>query len=141
MGFFDKLRGGSTSDLSPRAAMLLACISMVGADGDIDDDEIAIINRIDGKQVTPAWDQAVRVWKQVGNPRDCVALTTPHLDEPQRRFTLANLVDIAMADGVLGGAEKSLLQAYLDAFGLDEAFVNGVAEFVSVKNDRSAFQS
>lgn len=141
MSFFDKLRGVSASDLSPRAAMLLACISMVGADGDIDDDEIAIINRIDGKQVTPAWDQAVRVWKQIGNPRDCVALTAPKLDEAQRRFTLANLVDIAMADGVLGGAEQQLLEGYLDAFGLDEAFVNAVAEAVSVKNDRSPFLS
>lgn len=141
MSFFNKLRGASASDLSPRAAMLLACISMVGADGDIDDDEIAIINRIDGKTVTPAWDQAVRVWKQVGNPRDCVALTVPHLDDAQRRFTLANLVDIAMADGVLGGLEQALLQGYLDAFGLDEGFVNGLAEFVSVKNDRSPFQS
>jgi uncharacterized tellurite resistance protein B-like protein len=139
MSFFDKLRGASTSDMTPRAAMLLACISMVGADGDIDDDEIAIINRIDGKQVTPAWDQAVRVWKQVSNPRDCVALTAPKLDEAQRRFTLANLVDIAMADGVLGGAEQQLLQDYLQAFGLDDGFVNSLAEFVSIKNDRSPF--
>ncbi len=139
MSFFDKLRGASASDLSPRAAMLLACISMVGADGDIDDDEIAIINRIDGKQVTPAWDQAVKVWKQVGHPRDCIALTTPRLDAAQRRFTLSNLVDIAMADGVLGGAEEQLLQGYLEAFGLDEGFVNSVAEVVSVKNDRSPF--
>ena len=139
MSFFDKLRGASATDLSPRAAMLLACISMVGADGDIDDDEIAIINRIDGKQVTPAWDQAVRAWKQVDHSGDCIALTAPKLDEAQRRFTLANLVDIAMADGVLGGAEERLLQGYLEAFGLDDAFVNGVAEIVSIKNDRSPF--
>lgn len=50
-----------------------------------------------------------------------------------------NLVDIAMADGVLGGAEEQLLQGYLEAFGLDEGFVNSVAEVVSVKNDRSPF--
>lgn len=141
MSFFDKLRGASANDLSPRAAMLLACISMVGADGDIDDDEIAIINRIDGKQVTPAWDQAVRAWRGIGNPMDCIAMTASRLDDAQRRFTLANLVDIAMADGVLGGAEQQLLQGYLEAFGLDDAFVDAVADVVSVKNDRSPFQS
>jgi uncharacterized tellurite resistance protein B-like protein len=139
MGFFDKLKGNAGAGLSPRAAMLLACISMVGADGDIDDDEIAIINRIDGNTTTPAWDHAVRVWKQMGNPLDCVPIVSPLLDDAQRRFTLANLVDIAMADGLLAGAEKRLLEAYLEAFALPESFVDGVAEVIAVKNDRSPF--
>lgn len=139
MSFFDKLRGASETALTPRAAMLLACISMVGADGDIEDDEIAIINRIDGKQVTPAWDQAVRAWKQVAHPQDCIAMVAPMLDEAQRRFTLANLVDIAMADGTLAGAEQRLLEGYLAAFDLDAGFVDALAGIIAIKNDRSPF--
>ena len=139
MSFFDRLRGGATGDLTPRAAMLLACISMVGADGHIDDDEVAIIYRIDGDQRTPAWDQALRAWQQAARPLDCIAIVAPKLDTAQRRFTLANMVDIAMADGFLEGAEKQLLEGYLEAFGLDDAFVNALAEIISVKNDRSPF--
>ena len=141
MSIFDKLRGSSASNLTPRSAMLLACISMIGVDGHVDDDEIEIIHRIDGRQNTTAWEQAVRAWRQVRDARDCVALTAPLLDEAQRRFTLANLVDIAMADGVLAGAEEQLLSAYLEAFELTEAFVDAVAEAISSKNDRSVFSN
>ena len=49
MGLFDNLRGQQEIALTPRSAMLLACISMVAADGAIDDDEISVIQRIDGR--------------------------------------------------------------------------------------------
>ena len=140
MGFFDKLRGSSNTDLSPRAAMLLACISMIAADGSIDDDEISIVYRIDGEGETAAFDKAIRAWKTVSSPTECIALVVPHLDEQQQRFTLANLVDIAMADGVLAGREKALLERYLQAFDLEASFVEAVADVISVKNDRSPFK-
>ncbi len=139
MGLFDKLRGNAEIELSPRAAMLLACISMVGADGHIDDDEVAIIYRIDGEQRTPAWDRALQAWRQVSHPADCVAMVAPSLDAAQRRFTLANLVDIAMADGFLEGQEKALLEMYLAAFEIDGAFVEAVGDVIGTKNDRSPF--
>lgn len=139
MGLFDKLRGNVETQLSPRAAMLLACISMVGADGHIDDDEIAIIYRIDGDQRTAAWDQALRVWDQIRKPADCVDLVAPSLDTEQRRFTLANLVDIAMADGFLEGQEKILLEMYLATFELEESFVESVGKVIGTKNNRNMF--
>jgi uncharacterized tellurite resistance protein B-like protein len=139
MSFFDKLRGSSASDLSPRAAMVLACMTMIAADGHVDDDEMAILHRINDGDNTGSFDQALRVWKQIGRSFDCIPVVAPKLDEAQRRFTLANLVDIAMADGILGGAEEQLLGGYLEAFGLDDMFVNGVAEVISIKNDRSPF--
>lgn len=137
MGLFDKLRGNSELELSPRAATLLACISMVGADGHIDDEEISIIYRIDGEQRTPAWDQASRAWRQVDRPADCVTQVAPRLDTAQRHFTLANLVDIAMADGFLECQEQALLQTYLTAFKLDAAFVEAVGDVIGT--NRSPF--
>lgn len=140
MGLFDSLKGQREVVLSPRAAMLLACISMVAADGVIDDEEMDIIQRIDGKQVTPDWNQAVQAWKRLRGPRDCVDLVVPRLDEVQKMFTMANLVDIAMADGVLAGSEQALLEEYVGAFGLDEEFVMKVVEVIGVKNDRGPFE-
>lgn len=139
MGLFDKLRGSTEINLCPRSAMLLACISMVGADGPIDDDEIAIIYRIDGEQRTRAWDQALDAWRRMRSPADCVELIAARLDSEQRRFTLANLFDIAMADGFLEGAEQALLEMYLDAFGVDPAFVDALCDVIGTKNDRSRF--
>ena len=104
MGLFDALRGQREVVLTPRAAMLLACISMVSADGDIGDDEIAVIRRIDGSASNSDWQKALEAWKRVSGPNECVNLTAPHLNADQRRFTGANLIDIAMADGLLAGA-------------------------------------
>lgn len=140
MGLFDKLRGNSEIELSPRAAMLLACISMVGANGHIGDDEVSIIYRVDGEERTPAWDHALLTWRQVNRPTDCVNLVAPRLDDAHRRFTLANLVDIAMADGFLEGQEQSLLEMYLAAFELDNSFVAAVVEVICTKNNRSQFE-
>jgi uncharacterized tellurite resistance protein B-like protein len=139
MGLFDKLRGNAEINLSPRGAMLLACISMVGADGHIDEDEAAITYRIDGEQHTRAWYQALDAWRRVSTAADCVELVAARLDTEQRRFTLANLVDIAMADGFLEGTEKALLEICVEAFGTDPLFVDAVCEVIGTKNNRSLF--
>ena len=139
MGLLDGLRGKRQIALTPRAAMLLACISMIAADGDIDDDELAIIRRIDGKENTPDWDLAREAWKHVSGSDECVDLTSPHLNEEQRRFTIANLIDIAMANGVLASTEQRLLERYLESFELDEGFIKGVVDVVSVKNHQAPF--
>ena len=139
MGLFDALRGQREVVLTPRAAMLLACISMVSADGDIGDDEIAVIRRIDGSASNSDWQKALEAWKRVSGPNECVNLTAPHLNADQRRFTGANLIDIAMADGLLAGAERELLEQYVDAFQLDEGFVQQVVQVASIKNDQTAF--
>ena len=139
MGLLDGLRGKRQIALTPRAAMLLASMSMVAADGDIDDDGTAIIRRIDCSENTPDWDKAKEAWKHVSGPNECVDLTSPHLNEEQRRFTIANLIDIAMADGVLAGTEQRLLERYLESFELDEGFNKGVVDVVSVKNHQAPF--
>ncbi len=67
--------------------------------------------------------------------RGPAALTTT----PQRLATMANLVDIAMADGALAGAERELLEAYVTAFGIAESEVEKMVAVIAVKNDRSVF--
>lgn len=48
MGLFDSLLGTPTQELTPQSGLLLAAITMVAIDGDIDDDELAIIRHLDG---------------------------------------------------------------------------------------------
>lgn len=139
MGLFDRLKGQSEIRLTPKAAMLLACISMIAADGDIDEDEVAIVRRLDGPYVTSDWEQALSAWKRIGNSTQCAELCAGALSNEQRKCVMANLVDIGMADGELAGAEKSLLERYMGLFELDHGFVERLVEIISIKNDRSAF--
>lgn len=52
---------------------------------------------------------------------------------------MANLVDLAMADGFLAGAEKDLLALYLEQFKMSEAEIKDVVEVVALKNNYSVF--
>lgn len=138
MGLFDKLTGQRDVALTPQAGLLLAAITMVAADGDVDDDEIAVIRRLDGTSSTTAWEAALKTYK-MKSQSECISLATSAMSQVQRHVTMANLVDIAMADGELAGAEKQLLQAYVSAFGISEGEVGKIVDVIAVKNNKEAF--
>lgn len=138
MGLFDKLGGHKDIALSPQAGLLLAAISMVAIDGDVDEDELAVIRRLDGSDSTEAWESALKAYKQK-SVKECVELATASMNSDQRLTAVANLIDIAMADGGLAGAEKSLLEAYVTAFGVSESAVEGIVEVIAIKNNKALF--
>jgi len=136
MGIFDKLTG-KTATLTPKSALVLSAITVIAADGVIDEAELndlAKIVRGDRKSI----DVAMEVMRANKFPAviDLVAAT---LDEKQKLATLAILCDLAMADGVLAGEEKAVLQLYMDKFGIPEAKLRPIVEVIAVKNDFSIF--
>lgn len=139
MGLFSKLGGSEEISLTPQGGLLLAALTMTAIDGDIDDDEIAIIRRLDGSGATDDWDSAVKAWKM--KPiEECITLAANSMDNQQRLVAIINLIDIAMADGILAGAEEDLLEAYVTAFGIDEPSIEQIVQVISVKNDKSIFK-
>ena len=139
MGLFDGLRGQQSKALTAEEAMLLACMSMIAIDGDVDDDELAVLRRIHNFGGQAAWDNAFQAFRHA-TVGDCVSIAANAMNDAQRKFTMANLIDIAMADGFLAGDEKTLLERYFSAFELSELFVSSIIEAVSIKNDSSPFQ-
>ena len=136
MGIFDKLTG-KTATLTPKSALVLSAITVIAADGVIDEAELndlAKIVRGDRKSI----DVAMEVLRANKFPAviDLVAAT---LDEKQKFATLAILCDLAMADGILAGEEKTILQMYMDKFGIPEAKLQPVIETIAIKNDFSIF--
>lgn len=134
MGLFDKLSGGGDTKLSAQSALLLSAMTMIGIDGDIDDDEVAIIQRMDrGNRTSNDWNNALKVWKKK-SISECVDIVVNTLDKEQQITAMANLIDIAMADGVLDGDEKILLEQYIEKFDVDLSVVESIVEVVSMKN-------
>jgi uncharacterized tellurite resistance protein B-like protein len=136
MGIFDKLTG-KTATLTPKSALVLSAITVIAADGVIDEAELndlAKIVRGDRKSI----DVAMEVLRANKFPAviDLVAAT---LDEKQKLATLAILCDLAMADGILAGEEKAVLQLYMDKFGIPEAKLHPIVEVIAIKNDFSIF--
>ena len=62
------------------------------------------------------------------------------LEQKQRIATLVNLLDIAMADGMLAGAEKELMVSYVNSFQLPEDAIKDIVDVIAVKNGISIFE-
>jgi len=123
---------------TPRAALLLAAITISAVDGDISPNEVAIINRLDGFTTSVDWDLAIGVWNDTPM-EDCIELVAKSLSERQQRICFANLVDIAMADGSLHESENTLLRAYTSAFAVSDSEVERIVDVITLKNDKAGF--
>ena len=136
IGIFDKLTG-KTATLNPKSALVLSALTVIAADGVIDEAEmndLAKIVRGDRKSI----DTAIEVLKANKFP-GVLDLVANVLDEKQKIATLAILCDLAMSDGVLAGEEKAILQMYMDKFGVPEAKMVPIIEAIAIKNDFSIF--
>ena len=136
MGIFDKLSGKSAA-LTPKSALVVSAITVIAADGVIDEAEIndlAKIVRGDRKTV----DTAMQVMKANPFP-GVIDLIASTLDDKQKLATLTILCDLAMSDGVLAGEEKKILQMYMDKFGIPESKLAPVIDMIALKNDFSIF--
>jgi len=136
MGIFDKLTGKSAT-LTPKSALVLSAITVIAADGVIDEAEINDLGKIvrgDRKCI----DTAMQVLKANKFP-GVIDMVAGVLDEKQKIATLAILCDIAMADGVLAGEEKKVLEMYMEKFGVSEATLKPIIEAIAIKNDFSIF--
>ncbi|MCX6693134.1 MAG: tellurite resistance TerB family protein [Methanomicrobiales archaeon] len=138
MGIFDKLRGSSPVALSPKSALVLSALTVIASDGVIDQAELADLDKIvrgDRKSV----ETAIQVLKAHGL-EESMDLVAACLDEKQKLATMAILLDLSMADGVLAPNEQKILQMYMEKFGLTEATMKSIIEIIGMKNDFSIFQ-
>ena len=137
MGIFDRLTGSKPVTLNPKSALVLSAITVIAADGVIDEAELndlAKIVRGDRASISTAM-EVLKASKFPG-VIDMVAAT---LNEKQRLATLAILCDLAMADGILAGEEKVVLGMYMEKFGIKEDALKPIIETIALKNDFSIF--
>jgi len=137
MGLFDKLAGTRTVELNPKSALVLTTLTVVAADGVINEAEmldLAKIVRGDKKSIEDAM-AVLRVNSLEGS----MDLVTKCLNEKQKIATLAIVIDVAMADGVLAENEQKLIQMYINKFGVSEDILKPIFDTVAIKNDFSIF--
>lgn len=137
MGLFDKLKDTDKAELTPKSALALSAMTVIGADGVVDDEELDNLNRI-VRGDNDAFQRALKLYK-AKNPLECVPLVAQALDSKQRVATIAILLDIAMADGILASAEESLLNEYIGHFDIPEEILNTIIDVISIKNNFSIF--
>ncbi len=137
MGIFDKLTGGKSLQLTPKSALVAAAITVVASDGVLDDQELFDLQKIVRGDKT-AVDTAVKVL-QGGTLPEIMDAVAGVLNEKQRLTTMAILLDLAMADGILAGNEQKILRAYMEKFGISESALKPVVDTIALKNNFSVF--
>ncbi len=133
MGLFDGLKKTANVNLTSEAALLLGCITMIAADGSIDEDELAIVRRIDGPNDSEHWVIAQKTWKQ-HDFATCAGYVCDFIAEAHILPLFANLIDIAMADGELEGDEQALLEEYVNHLKPDDSTIQKMVEVIQIKN-------
>jgi len=137
MGLFDKLTGSKSVTLTPTSALVAAAITVIASDGVIDEQELFDLQKIvRGDRNTI--ETATKFIQGTPIP-ETIEKVAGVLNEKQRLTTMAILLDLAMADGILAGNEQKLLQMYMEKFGISEQTLKPVIDAIALKNDFSVF--
>jgi uncharacterized tellurite resistance protein B-like protein len=137
MGLFDKLTGSKGVTLTPASALVAAAITVIASDGVIDEQELFDLQKIvRGDRNTV--ETALKFIQGTPIP-ETVEKVAGVLNEKQRLTTMAILLDLAMADGILAGNEQKILQMYMEKFGISEQTLKPVIDAIALKNDFSVF--
>jgi uncharacterized tellurite resistance protein B-like protein len=138
MGLFDKLTGTKNVQLTPKSALVLSAITVIASDGVLDEAELVDLAKIvrgDRRVV----DTAIQVLKAKTQLPEIMKMITDCLNEKQRIATIAIILDMAMADGVLAASEEKLIQEYITMFGLSDEVLKPIFDTIAIKNDFSVF--
>jgi uncharacterized tellurite resistance protein B-like protein len=130
MGFFTK----SKKTVSAQGALVLSMTAMILVDGDADADELAILERIMNNSEADESDDELHDLYKTYELVDLIELIANSLNEQQRITVVANILDTAMADGILGNNEKILLKGFINAFKMDSDDVDTIIKVIAMKN-------
>jgi uncharacterized tellurite resistance protein B-like protein len=123
--------------LTPKSALVASAITVIVADGVLDEQELYDLQKI-VRGDSPAIEAAIKVIQGNQLP-DVISKVAATLNEKQRMATMAVLLDLAMADGILAGNEQKILQIYMEKFGISETDIKSVIDAIALKNDFSVF--
>lgn len=149
MGLFDRFKSDQGQTMTPHLAFATALIYVMGADGEMDNEEIGHLLSVlggakEGNSIgvgannRALLDQAVRIART--KPLDqFLKEATPLLTDAQKMCILLNLVDSAMSDGEAEREEQQLIARIQEAFGISDERFSPFFDALMAKNDRSIF--
>ncbi|MGF3025232.1 TerB family tellurite resistance protein [Methylobacterium aquaticum] len=124
-------------DLTPRTCLAVSLIYCMGADGEIDPEEIGHLMSVLGRNATRQHlDSAVR-YVRATQPAQFLADAAPRLRPDQKLCIILNMIDSAMSDGEAEPGEQQLIMQFAQAFGLSENDLTPYFQTLVAKNDRA----
>lgn len=134
---FGMFKSQSALDLTPRNALIVSLVHCMGADGEMDQEEIAHLFSVLGPNATRANLDACVKYARATPPAAFLAEVASKLNAAQKLCILLNMIDSAMSDGEAEAGEQALVTQYAQAFGLSEAELEPYFRSLVAKNDRA----
>lgn len=132
MSFFS---GFKKKKVSAQGALVLAAMSIILSDNDVDYDEVGVLHRlINNGNADESLDELYEIYNSFNKVGDLVEFVSNSLDARQRLTVMANILDIAMADGILAENEKLLIELYLNEFQMNFSDIDSIIDVIVVKN-------
>lgn len=151
MGLFDMFKGDKSEEMTPHFAFATSLIYMMGADGEMDQEEIGqLLAVIGGKKQGDTiyvggnneemFRRAIK-YVQKNSLDQFLAEAAPILTDAQKMCILVNLIDSSLADGEAEREEQEFFGKFLNAFNISEERFKPFFEVIVLKNDRSVFMN
>jgi uncharacterized tellurite resistance protein B-like protein len=134
---FGMFKSQTALDLNPRNALVVSLVYCMGADGEMDQEEIAHLFSVLGPRATREnLDACVKYARST--PADTfLSAVAATLNPAQRLCIVLNMIDSAMADGQAEEGEQALVRKFQAAFDLPDAALEAHFRTLVAKNDRS----
>ncbi|MBF0219689.1 MAG: TerB family tellurite resistance protein [Gammaproteobacteria bacterium] len=148
MGLFDMFKGDS-DEMTPHLAFATGLLYMMGADGEMDNEEIGhLLSVIGGASEGGSigvgannkalLDRAVK-YSRKNSIDTFLTEVSPLLTEAQKLCMLVNMLDSSLSDGESEKEEQALFMKVINAFGISEETFKPLFDVIVLKNDRSVF--
>jgi uncharacterized tellurite resistance protein B-like protein len=124
-------------DLTPRNCLATALLYCMGADGEMDEEEIGHLVSVLGRGATRQQVDAAVRYVRATQPAQFLADSTARLRPDQRLCIILNMIDSAMSDGEAEPGEQQLIMQFAAAWGLSEAEMTPYFKALVAKNDRA----
>jgi uncharacterized tellurite resistance protein B-like protein len=124
-------------ELTPRNCLVVSLIYCMGADGEMDPEEIGHLHSVLGRSATRQQLEAVIAYARTTQPAQFLAEVAPRLRHEQKLCIVLNMIDSAMSDGEAEPGEQRLVMQFAEALGLTEAELMPHFRTLVAKNSRA----
>jgi uncharacterized tellurite resistance protein B-like protein len=130
--------GKKEIELTPKLALVVGSIYMVGADGELADEEMGqLISMFGGDE--DLIQEGIDYIEQNNNVQETISKTAEMLNQEQKEVMIINLLDILLSDGEADENEKELFFAFSNAFGFEQNQIELYFDVISKKNNLAIF--
>lgn len=124
-------------DLTPRTCLVVSLIYCMGADGEIDEEEVGHLVSVLGRGATREQLNAALRYVRATQPAQFLADSNARLRPEQKLCIILNMIDSAMSDGEAEQGEQQLVMQFAETWGIGQAELEPHFRALVAKNDRA----